>query len=68
MSFSVFLFLFFSCFLEQGTGWRRKGSEMFEDSLQSFNDLKSVVVCSVLHKLQAFSNCLQCATVLVYRG
>lgn len=44
MSFSFFFF-----FLEQGMGWGRKRSEMFEDSLQSVNDLKFMVFLSILH-------------------
>ena len=47
MSFSFSFFFFF--FLEQGMGWGRKRSEMFEDSLQSVNDLKFMVFLSILH-------------------
>ena len=43
MSFSFFFFL------EQGMGGGRKRSEMFEDSLQSVNDLKFMVFLSILH-------------------
>lgn len=42
--FSSFFFSFLSFW---GAGWRK--SDMLEDSLQSFNDLKSVVVLSAHH-------------------
>ena len=43
---NVFFFFFF---LEPGMGWGWKRSEMFEDSLQSVNDLKFMVFLSILH-------------------
>lgn len=46
--FSLLLSSFFFSFLSfWGAGWRK--SDMLEDSLQSFNDLKSVVVLSAHH-------------------
>ena len=54
---------------EGATGWAdewRKGLEMFEDSLQSFDDLKSMVVLSTLHVTAGFY-CLLCVSDLVYK-
>lgn len=45
--FFLYCFLPFSFLSFWGAGWSK--SDMLEDSLQSFNDLKSVVVLSAHH-------------------